>query len=184
MRLFILLMLVSLLCGCRLFSRPANNMNDPFVQEMMKNAAVKEIRFKGKIWRVCMKDSTYATIGETMYVDERMWKLSVENKAAIRLRSLIIHESMHTSRQLRTGVALWMICYFTSTTFRWKEEKAAYEVEWRAGMAAGETYTDEDYEFFAREVSGSVYHGMTTHDEAYKFMKETIVKLQGECKKK
>jgi len=171
-------------CGCRLFSRPADNMNDPFVQEIMKDAAVKEVRFKGKIWRVCMDNGTKATVGETMYVDENEWKQYVKNKATTRLRSLIVHESVHTSQQLSTGLTIWMICYFTSTKFRWEEEKVAYEAGWRVEVIAGEIYTDGDYESFANDVSGVMYYGMITHDEAYTFMKNTITKLQEEYKNK
>jgi hypothetical protein len=158
-------------------------MDDPLVQEIMKDVAIKEVRFKSKIWRVCMEDGVYATIGETMYIDEADWKAYIRDKRTTRLRSLIIHESTHASRQLQIGMSLWMFYYFTSTTFRWEEEKIAYEAEWRVEIADGKRYTGADFHFFAKNMSGPMYHGMTTYDEAYEFMKRTNIKLQEEYKK-
>jgi hypothetical protein len=179
----VILTAATTMSGCRLFSRPADNMNDPFVQRVMQGSAIKEVRYKGKIWRVCMAPNTYATVGETMYTEEEVWKKTIEEQRFTYLRGLIAHESVHTARQLQSGVTVWMIGYFLSPSFRWEEERIAYETEWKVQVAGGFVFVNADYITFANDVSGSMYYGMTDYNTAYSFIKDTIAKIQEELKK-
>jgi hypothetical protein len=77
----------------------------------------------------------------------------------------LAHEMEHYRRQ-RWWSPLWVLLYFMSKRFRFREEKAAYASEIRKRQELGQRV---DYDWYVRAMSEK-YRGMCTREEAEEFV--------------
>jgi hypothetical protein len=170
-----LILLVPLLSGCRLLSTPVDAVDLPTVNALLQKTELEEVRYKGKILTF-FSPGMFFTSGDTLYVEKDLWNSVLKDPLAA--QATIAHENVHAEREEAMGVLEWEFWYCTDVDFRWEEEKAAYAEEWRVLLKGGWVFTLKDFGEFAMLVSGDSYYQMTTYEEAYAFMRDTVAGLK------
>ena len=85
-------------------------------------------------------------------------------EGSIKRRALLLHERVHSQRQIEAGLAPWLARYVADADFRWREERLGWEQEiatlTRAGVQVpvevfAKILSDEYVHFGARMVSAT-----------------------------
>jgi len=164
------------LVGCFLCSSPGNS-TDPMIANLIHDTEIKQIRYKNWMWNCFVNSDVLVEVGDTLFVDQKLWEATIREKREVWLAGLIAHESTHAARQINMGLVGWIILYGTNTKFRLDEEKIASIEGWRVYIKREEAIFDYDMRGWAREMSSSTYGNIITYEEALLFVRETIVKL-------
>lgn len=88
---------------------------------------------------------------------------------SLQREAILRHERVHAFRQLKYGLAKYLIKYVNDPEFRWREEQLANYVEF---MYMRERGFKMDVERKARFLSGSTYLNMVSYDEAIQWFKD------------
>lgn len=71
-------------------------------------------------------DTQATTIGHTVYVEDLDKWLLERPVGSPRFDAILLHEQVHSVRQLDAGVTVWLAQYLTDTDFMWEEERIGW----------------------------------------------------------
>lgn len=117
------------------------------------------------------------TIGHFCYVpDLQQWvKDFPEN--SVRREALLRHEQIHSIRELKMGLPLWLAKYVTEKTFRWQEEQIGYEQEITYLFQHGIPINRYQYAIIFSHDYQSLGGQMVTYEEALKWVTDLSIRL-------
>lgn len=169
-----LLLIFTIFCsGCTLASYKAD------IDYIVKDTPIKHTRFKGRLWCWLNRHAAYITLGDTLYLDKNEWEvLSRGSHVYFNIQAMVVHESIHSIRQQKSGLIIWLFKYITNPRFRWEEEKLGYLAEWKYYLILGFIIEEEQYRDFAKEVSSGTYFRMVSYEEAYIFICRSVYEIK------
>lgn len=112
-------------------------------------------------------DNVVTTIGTTAYISNLDEFLENNQPGSPRFESLMLHEQIHSIRQLNYGIIIWIINYMIYPSFRWEEERLGWEADIRFTKRHGIAKKDEQYALILSEFYGN----MITYDRALKWVR-------------
>lgn len=90
--------------------------------------------------------------------------------------SLRAHEEAHGERQREIGVEAWWAQYLIDSQFRFDEELIGHRAEWKAFCRGvpmpSATHQRQMMKTIASRLSGQLYDGVTTYDEAERLIRD------------
>lgn len=100
---------------------------------------------------VVLSETSLTTVGNVVYTANLSRWLRENPPGSIGYHATMLHEQVHSVRQLRDGVMSWIAKYMTNADFMWREEQLGWYVELRALVANG---VNVDLDAVALNLSG------------------------------
>lgn len=172
-----LVMLGSLTSGCRAVAHLSSAQTDVKTEAVEGLSHLTGIRYRSSFFDSFMPNSTTVmTVGENIFVNKEYWEERFDPNS-VQDQALMIHENEHAKRQFDMGVEIWLWRYIFSKSFRWQEEQAGIEAEWR-WLYVTQGYTPPEgvgRAFFINRYSDFLvesYQGMVSKEEAMEWLVE------------
>ena len=89
-----------------------------------------------------------------------------------------VHENTHLDQQGHSyfGAVIWWIGYFLSKEFRFSQELEAFQNQYTFIMKTNPSARYRSLDHFAKQLSGELYGGVATYDEAVDEIKKKILR--------
>lgn len=109
------------------------------------HAVPEEYRPLKQITESPLRSGKYVTtIGETVYVNDLDDWLERRPVGSPLYRATLRHEQVHSKRQLKAGLTIWINQYLTDTEFMWKEEQLGWYEGLRSLQSSGLTINKDE----------------------------------------